>query len=126
MKRTIILLIIPRVLVFSTLTSQAAQPTKPPPPRLPLEETSRLAPQAVIAPEAIVPWSKLVFQSYRDDNWEIYLADGDGSNQTRLTNRNSSDLHPQLNRGSTRIVSASRPAGKYESHTKKLEERHVL
>lgn len=68
-------------------------------------------------PSQFIPWSKLVFQSYRDGNWEIYLADGDGSNQTRLTFDGAADIHPRLNRGATRIVFASRRTGNYEIFT---------
>ena len=62
----------------------------------------------------VVPWSKLVFQSFRDGNWEIYLANGDGTDQTRLTNVSATDIQPQLNRGSTRIVFSSNRASNYE------------
>jgi TolB protein len=64
-----------------------------------------------------VSWSKIVFQSYRDGNWEIYLADGDGSDQTRLTNHGASDAHPRFNRGCTRIIFASSRPGNHEIYT---------
>jgi len=67
-----------------------------------------------------VSWSKLVFQffeSYVDNNWEIYLANGDGSNKTRLTDHIAVDIYPRLNRGCTRIVFASNRTGNYEIFT---------
>ena len=75
------------------------------------------APQGNVASTQFVPWSKLVFQSYRDDNWEIYLANGDGSNQARLTYDSAADIHPRLNRGCTRIAFASKRTGNYEIFT---------
>lgn len=66
------------------------------------------------APTGYVPWSKLVFQSYRDSNWEIYFASSDGSNPARLTNNGVPDIHPHLNRGATRVVFSGRLGGDYE------------
>ena len=64
------------------------------------------------APAAnIVPWARLVFQSYRDGNWEIYRANPDGSGAARLTNNPALDKDARLNRGATRIVFASDRAG---------------
>ena len=42
--------------------------------------------------------SEFAFSSYRDGNWEIYLADGDTSAQLRLTDHPASDSQPRLNR----------------------------
>ena len=56
------------------------------------------------APDSLASWSKLTFQSLRDGNWEIYRADGDGSNQVRLTSNDVSDIQPDLNRGASRIA----------------------
>ena len=58
-----------------------------------------------------VPWSKLVFQSYRDNDWEIYRANGDGAGQVRLTNNDGIDKDARLNRGATRVVFASTRSG---------------
>jgi len=62
----------------------------------------------------LADWSKLVFQSYRDGNWEIYLASPGGANQQRLTNNAAADIHPRLNRGGTRVAFASKRSGSYE------------
>ncbi len=72
------------------------------------------SPSAPDAPETLADWSKIVFFSYRDNNWEIYRALGDGSAQSRLTNHNSADVEPRLNRGCTQIVFSSRRDGDYE------------
>jgi|DewCreStandDraft_4_1066084.scaffolds.fasta_scaffold17006_5 TolB protein len=34
---------------------------------------------------------KIAFYSDRDGNWEIYVMDANGSNQTRLTNNSAED-----------------------------------
>jgi len=111
------------------LPAMAEPPTPTPPHPRPhyegLEEWPYRAPttlqtsphQENVTSAQFVPWSKLVFQSYRDDNWEIYLANGDGSNQTRLTNHSASDIYPRLNRGCTRIAFASNRTGNYEIFT---------
>jgi uncharacterized repeat protein (TIGR01451 family) len=97
----------------------AAEPPPPRPHHEELESLPRMAsdvpqePQAGIAAINVVPWSKLVFQSLRDDNWEIYIANGDGTNQTRLTWNGAVDAYPRLNRGCTRIVFASNRTGDY-------------
>jgi len=88
-------------------------PFLPPSPR----QTATPGNVAVAQP---VSWSKLVFQffqSYIDNNWEIYLANGDGSNKTRLTDHIAVDIYPRLNRGCTRIVFASNRTGNYEIFT---------
>jgi Tol biopolymer transport system component len=57
-------------------------------------------------------WSKMVFQSYTEDNWDIFSANGDFTNLVRLTNNgNLADIHPHLNRGGTQIVFSSDRAG---------------
>ncbi len=37
---------------------------------------------------------KIVFMSDRDGNYEIYVMNANGTNQTRLTNNRSKDLQP--------------------------------
>jgi Tol biopolymer transport system component len=37
---------------------------------------------------------RIVFSSGRDGNFEIYIMNSDGSNQTRLTNNSSDDIYP--------------------------------
>ncbi|RME49563.1 MAG: hypothetical protein D6791_00445, partial [Chloroflexi bacterium] len=59
-------------------------------------------------------WSRVVFQSYRDNNWEIYLAQSDGSQPVRLTNHPAADLYPRLNRGVTRVAFISDRDGNFE------------
>ncbi len=92
----------------------AQQPVAPPAPdertllpHLPTEEADQEAGQAILYPP---DWSKGVFQSYRDGNWEIYSSQP----PYRLTNHGSSDMHPRYNRGATHIVFSSNRDGDYE------------
>ncbi len=66
------------------------------------------------ASASLVDWSKLAFASYRDMNYEIYAARGDGANATRLTWNLEVDSRPDFNRGGTQIVFDSRRDGNYE------------
>ena len=71
--------------------------------------TPPLAPSA--GPASLKSIARMVFQSKRDGNWEIYIADGDASGETRLTDNPANDMHPRLNRGSTRVAFASNRDG---------------
>jgi len=50
---------------------------------------------------------KIVFDSYRDGDQEIYVMNPDGSNQQRLTNRKGPDRHPAWSPDGKRIAFAS-------------------
>lgn len=96
----------------------AQQPTEPPVPEerallphFPAAETGD-AGGAILNPH-VPTWSKGVFQSFRDGNWEIYGADY-AAGTYRLTAHIASDMHPRLNRGATRIVFSSNRDGDYE------------
>ncbi len=89
-------------------------------PRHPLVEGTTAAPEAPQAPLApeYASWSRLVFQSARNEHdWEVYRANGDGSNQVNISNHGSMDVVPRLNRGATRVVFASNRDGNYEIYT---------
>lgn len=121
------------ILVFATGLSQPlafAQDPAPPADRLPYDGLSDLprlpsaapaavpdAPQAPLAPQA-TPWSWLVFQSLRNQqDWDIYTARGDGTEQANVTHHPASDVYPRLNRDATRIVFSSNRDGNYEIYT---------
>ena len=57
---------------------------------------------------------KIAFTSNRDGNWEIYVMDSDGSNQTRLTNTPASDLFQSFSRDGSKIVFTSIRDGNQE------------
>ena len=104
----------------AALSQQAGwQPHMPPGPhrelRLTLSDVSKPTSLAPQSPSAIPAWSKLVFQSYRDNNWEIYRANADGTGQTRVTDNPSVDYSPRLNPGADRIAfSSNRNGGDYD------------
>ena len=50
---------------------------------------------------------KIVFDSYRNGDQEIYVMNPDGSNQQRLTNRKGNDRHPAWSPDRKRIAFAS-------------------
>lgn len=111
---------------------QPVQPTPEPflpysrsgvPEELPFFVSNDLALESqgdVIAAD-VAEWSRIVFQSYRNGNWEIYRASGNGSNQIRLTNHSASDIHPRLDRGCSRIAFASNRTGSYEIFVMNLD-----
>lgn len=110
-------------------TAQAAPPAQEAQPdRLPynglfdLPRQQSAAPQRATGPALTGPeyvdWSRLVFQSARNNSdWEIYAARGDGSDQVNISNHGSMDIHPRLNRGATRVVFASNRHGGYDLFT---------
>lgn len=59
-------------------------------------------------------WSNLVLASYRDLNYEIYTARGDGAYPVRRTNNTATDTTPKFNRDATKIVFASTRDGNSE------------
>ncbi|HPD41709.1 MAG TPA: hypothetical protein PLD43_09145, partial [Anaerolineae bacterium] len=64
-------------------------------------------------------WSAMVYQAVADNNWEIYFKDA--SRETRLTFHGAMDIHPRLNRGTTKIVFASNRTGYYQIFTMNVD-----
>jgi Tol biopolymer transport system component len=64
--------------------------------------------------DAVLPTARagqIAFASHRDANWEIYLADGDGGHQTRLTRRHAQDRFPLWSPDRSRIAFGSQVGG---------------
>ena len=51
--------------------------------------------------------SKIVFQSFRDTNFEVYVMNSDGTGQTRLTNNPAFDTAPSWSPDGTKILFTS-------------------
>ncbi len=64
---------------------------------------------------------QIVFSSRRDDDFEIYLMNADGSNQRRLTESPGVDTHPSISPDGKRIVFTSARDRNYEIYTMKLD-----
>lgn len=74
----------------------------------------------------VASWEKVVFQSLRDNNWEIYLLDGSDGKQTRLTVHSANDIHPRLNRDATQVVFASKRTGHYEIFRMRVDGTNLI
>ncbi len=48
--------------------------------------------------------SRIIFESNRDGNWEIYAMDKNGLNQTRLTHNNAEDRRPSWHPDGSKII----------------------
>ena len=83
-------------------------------PPLPEAAGNDTAPDTAFVEAQTLPWTKVVFQTYRDGNWEVYIGDDGGANERRLTYDGNPDVHPQLRRGGDRVVFASKRDGDYE------------
>ena len=69
------------------------------------EETTK---QEITTPSDSEPGqSRIAFASNRDGNYEIYVMNADGSNQTRLTKSSADDRHPQWSPDGERIAFGS-------------------
>jgi Tol biopolymer transport system component len=58
--------------------------------------------------------SRIAFASHRDGNWEIYLTDGDGARQLRVTTRPEQDRFPLWSPDGTKIAFGSEVGAGWE------------
>ncbi len=62
----------------------------------------------------------ILFESKRDDQWDIYIMDSNGQNQKRLTQHDSSDRRPSWHPSGDLILFESNRTGRFE-----LYELHI-
>lgn len=79
------------------------------------------APLSVSDTDVILSWSQIAFSSYRDNNWEIIVANDDGSNERRLTHNAATDTLPQMDKGCKRIAFSSNRDGDDEIFTMNVD-----
>ncbi len=65
----------------------------------------------------VAQWSRMTFQTYETDGWEVMTANGSFSDLLRLTYNDVADLRPRFNRGGTRLVFMRDSGYAYEIHT---------
>jgi Tol biopolymer transport system component len=56
-------------------------------------------------------WSRLAFQSFRYDNWDIYLVHPSDAGEVRLTNHTATESYPSLAKGGERVTFSSNRSG---------------
>lgn len=66
-------------------------------------------------------YSKMVYQQWIVDNYEIILANGDGNNPVRLTVNSASDLRPVLSPDLSKIYFSSDRDGNFEIYSMNLD-----
>ena len=89
--------VLPASLVLLALVPQACQRDEATAPQ-PLRPSARVTNPAT---------SKIAFSSDRDGNFEIYVMNADGSEQTRLTDNSASDQEPAWSPDGRRIAFVS-------------------
>ncbi|MCB8925846.1 MAG: PD40 domain-containing protein [Ardenticatenaceae bacterium] len=129
---SLLVLGITAVLVFTAHAAPVTQEIPTGRPRFNLEEipfqaaeSDQTAPGesalSVTAPDILLSWSKVAFQSLRNGNWDIYVGNDDGSGQTAVVASGASEIHPHLNRGNTKIVYASNSGGDHEIYVANVD-----
>ncbi len=63
---------------------------------------------------ALATDSRVVFQSYRDGNWEVYRANGDLGGQNNATGNPAADIRPELSFNGQKIAFVSNRTGNFE------------
>ncbi len=70
--------------------------------------------------------SQIAFASTRDGNWEIYIMDATGANQTRLTNHSAVDWQPAISPDGTKIAFMSTRDGNFEIYVMNVDGTAVI
>ena len=70
---------------------------------------------------------RLVFTSFRDGNFEIYVMDAGGGNQENLTNHLAYDYHPDWSPDGTKIAfESSREGGRFQIYVMDADGKNVI
>lgn len=77
----------------------------------------RYSAQTITSADELRDDTRVVFQSFRDGNWEVYRANGDFGEQNNATNNGSADLYPELSFNGQKIVFASNRDGNFEIYS---------
>jgi Tol biopolymer transport system component len=84
----------------------------------------------ISASDSSPSWSldgnRIVFHSNRDGNWEIYVMNADGSNQTRLTDNPVDDGAPSWSPHDQKIAFASERDGNEEIYTMNADGSNLM
>jgi Tol biopolymer transport system component/outer membrane protein assembly factor BamB len=81
----------------------------------PSESSRDQKPQTPNWPNDAPPaWSRLAFESYRNNNWDIYTANADGSGEQRVTSGTAIEGSPALVKGGGQILFVTNRDGNYE------------
>lgn len=67
------------------------------------------------------PDGKIVFSSNRIGNWELFVMDGDGSNQTNLTNTASDEYFPSVSPDGSEVAFVKPVDGNYDIYVLNIE-----
>ncbi len=84
------------------IEAETAVPTAPPTATLPPTDT------------AVPLQNKIIFQSDRDGDFDIYIMNADGSNQINLTNNSAEDNYPVVSLDGSRVLFESNRDGNWE------------
>ena len=89
----------------------------------PVVAIAALAAFAAPAAQAVTPGlnGKVVFESNRDGNFEIYSMNADGSNLTRLTNNAAADQAASVSPDGTRVAFTSTRDGNPEIYVMSID-----
>lgn len=86
-------------------------------PTAPAQPTATLPPTAT----SLVLQNKIIFQSDRDGDFDIYLMNADGSNQINLTNNSAEDNYPVVSLDGGQVLFESNRDGNWQVYSMNLD-----
>ena len=132
-RRSLFVLLVALFIAIPATLAQTADPPPPaaddrpwPEPLLPTAEPSTAAPTAPeprAAAGVTLPWSRIAYYAYGDENWDIYYSDDAGEAIARLTTNQAIEVEPDLNRGGTHVVYISDIDGDFDIYLMNVNSR---